>query len=258
MPIVASNINKTFVGSEMALTDEVCGQFFALLAEQVHGDKQQLNHGVNDREDEYIKQFNAYSLWLWHIIQIQTGIRPVNDAPGFLNQFNFNHDIYWVSDKSIRQGKDYGRLIPISTFLKTAIKNYISYIEHFASVHNSLYPEHKLEIDQILHSKVPFLQIFSLNPKKFMPITPRRIRGIVGKALPHQDNWLRHQLRSMLTNEVNELYICALFGHEHADQEIFHPMSSLSVNQYRKELLPQLDCVAKKLDLKQVEIKPNV
>lgn len=258
MPIVASNINKTFVGSEMALIDKVCGQFFALLAEQVHGDKQQLNHGVNDREDEYIKQFNAYSLWLWHIIQIQTGIRPVNDAPGLLNQFNFNHDIYWVSDKSIRQGKDYGRLIPISSFLKTAIKNYISYIEHFASVHNPLYPEHKLEIDQILHSKVPFLQIFSLNPKKFMPITPRRIRGIVGKALPHQDNWLRHQLRSMLTNEVNELYICALFGHEHADQEIFHPMSSERINQYRKELLLQLDRVAKKLDLKQVEIKHHV
>ena len=255
MPIVASNVNKTFIGSEMALTDKVCGQFFSLLAERVQGDRQQLDHGTNDLRSEYIKQFNAYGLWLWHIIQIQTGIRPVNDAPGFLNQFNFSHDIYWVSDKSIRQGKDHGRLIPISTFLKTALKNYISYIEHFASVHNPLYPEYKLEINKILQSKVPFLQIFSLNPKKFMPITPKRIRRAVDKALPHQDNWLRHQLRSMLTNEVDEVYVCALLGHEHADQEIFHPMSSLSINQYRTELLPHLDRVAQKLDLKQVEIK---
>ena len=255
MPIVTSNINKTYIGSEMALTDKICGQFFALLAGQVHGDKQQLNHGANDREDEYIKQFNAYSLWLWHIIQIQTGIRPVNDAPGFLNQFNFSYDIYWVSDKSIRQGKDYGRLIPMSSFLKTALKNYISYIKNFASEHNPLYPEHTLDIDKILQSKIPFLQVFSFNPKKFTAITPKRIRSAVGDALPHQDNWLRHQLRSMLTNEVDEVYICALLGHEHADQEIFHPMSSLSINQYRTELLPQLDRVAQKLDLKQVEIK---
>ena len=255
MPIVTSNINKTYIGSEMALTDKICGQFFALLAGQVHGDKQQLNYGANDREDEYIKQFNAYGLWLWHVIQIQTGIRPVNDAPGFLNQFNFSHDMYWVSDKSIRQGKDHGRLIPMSDFLKTALRNYISYIKHFASVHNPLYPEHRLNINKILQSEEPFLQIFSLNPKKFMPITAKRIRNTVGKALPHQDNWLRHQLRSMLTNEVDELYVCALLGHEHADQEIFHPMSSLSINQYRAKLLPHLDRLAQKLDLKQVEIK---
>lgn len=252
---VASNENKIFVGSNMALTDKVCGKFFALLADNVQGDSRQLNRGKNDREDEYIKQFNAYSLWLWHVIQIQTGIRPVNDVPGFLNQFNFSHDMYWVSDKSIRQGKDYGRLIPISHFLKTALKNYISYIKHFASEHNSLYPEHRLEIDKILQSEISLLQIFSFNPKKFMPITPRRIRSAVGNALPHQDNWLRHQLRSMLTNEVDELYICALFGHEHADQEIFHPMSSVSINQYREELLPQLDRVVQKLDLKQVEVR---
>lgn len=88
-----------------------------------------------------------------------------------------------------------------------------------------------------------------------MPITAKRIRNTVGKALPHQDNWLRHQLRSMLTNEVDELYVCALLGHEHADQEIFHPMSSLSINQYRAKLLPHLDRLAQKLDLKQVEIK---
>ena len=255
MPIIASNVNKTFIGSEMALTDKVCGNFFALLARKVQGDRQQLSHGTNASEDEYIKQFNAYGLWLWHVIQIQTGIRPVNDAPGFLNQFNFSHDMYWVSDKSIRQGKDYGRLIPLSDFLKKALKNYISYIKHFASVHNPLYPDHKLEINKILQSEVPFLQVFSLNPKKFMPITPKRIRNTVGKALPHKDNWLRHQLRSMLTNEVDEVYVCALLGHEHADQEIFHPMSSLSINQYRAKLLPHLDRVAQKLDLKQVEIK---
>ena len=255
MPIVASNTNKIFIGSDMALTDKVCGDYFSLLANSVRGDSQQLNRGKNDREDEYIKQFNAYSLWLWHVIQIQTGIRPVNDVPGFLNQFNFSHDMYWVSDKSIRQGKDYGRLIPISHFLKTALKNYISYIKRFASEHNSLYPEHRLEIDKILQSEVSLLQVFSFNPKRFMPITPKRIRSTVGNALPHQDNWLRHQLRSMLTNEVDELYLCALFGHEHADQEIFHPMSSLSIDQYSKELVLKLDRVAQKLALKQVEIK---
>ena len=38
------------------------------------------------KQDRYIEQFNAYSIWLWHIIIIQTGIRPVKHAPGTSTQ----------------------------------------------------------------------------------------------------------------------------------------------------------------------------
>lgn len=254
MPIVASNINKKYIGSEMALDNKVCSNFFSLLNTHVQDYNGRLIRDAKNGRDIYIEQFNAYSLWLWHIIQIQTGIRPVNDVPGYLHQFNFMHDIYWVSDKAIRQGDDGGRLIPISHFLKIALQNYLTYLKQFASVHNPIYPKHQLPIEEILQSQIPLLQVFSYNPKGFVAISPGRIRRLLGSFLTHQDNWLRHQLRSMLTNKVDEVYICALFGHEHADQEMFHPMSSSSIMPYKSTLAAFLDEVAQELQLTQVEV----
>ena len=254
MPIIASNINKKYIGSEMALDDKVCSNFFSLLNTHVQAYNGHLFRDAKNSRDTYIEQFNAYSLWLWHIIQVQTGIRPVNDAPGYLHQFNFMHDIYWVSDKAIRQGNDGGRLIPISHFLKIALQNYLIYLKQFASVHNPIYPKHQLPIEEILQSQLPLLQVFSHNPKGFVAVSPGRIRGLLGGFLTHQDNWLRHQLRSMLTNKVNEVYICASFGHEHADQEMFHPMSSSSIMSYKSAMAAHLDEVAQELQLTQVEV----
>ena len=229
--------------------------FFKILSDHVQDYNGRLIRDARNAIDTYIDQFNAYSLWLWHIIQIQTGIRPVNDAPGYLHQFNLMHDIYWVSDKAIRQGgEDNGRLIPISGFLKTALQNYLTYLNQFASLHNPIYPKHQLPIEDILQSKESLLQMFSYNPKKFRAASPGRIRGLLGGFLTHQDNWLRHQLRSMLTNKVDEVYICALFGHEHADQEMFHPMSSSSIMPYKTTMAAHLDEVAYRLQLTQVEV----
>ncbi|WP_201583269.1 hypothetical protein [Psychrobacter jeotgali] len=254
MPSLLSNSKKKYIGSEMSLKDDKCSKFFKLLTNNVHSYDHSLIRDLKINNDTFIKQFNAYSLWLWHIVQIQTGIRPVNDAPGLLNQFSFSHNLYWVSDKSIRPGEDHGRLIPISDFLKTALKNYIIYIQQFASVHNLIYTEYALPIKKIMQSEVPFLQVFNFKSQEFKPIMPSRIKGMLGNFLYHQDNWLRHQLRSMLTDRLDEVYICALFGHEHADQEIFHPMSSLPISQYKAQLSPQLDHVAEKLGLIQVEV----
>lgn len=254
MPIIASNINKKYIGSEMALDDKVCSRFFSHLNTHVQDYNGRLIRDAKIGRDTYIEQFNAYSLWLWHIIQIQTGIRPVNDVPGYLHQFNFMHDIYWVSDKAIRKGDDGGRLIPISHFLKIALQNYLIYLKQFASLHNPIYPNHQLPIEEILQSQIPLLQVFSYNPKGFVAISPGRIRRLLGNFLTHQDNWLRHQLRSMLTNKVDEVYICALFGHEHADQEVFHPMSSSSIMPYKSTLAAHLDEVAQELQLTQVEV----
>jgi len=255
MPIIASNTNKKYIGSEMALDDKACVKFFKILSDHVQAYNGRFIRDAKNGTDSYIEQFNAYSLWLWHLIQIQTGIRPVNDAPGYLHQFNFMHDIYWVSDKAIRQGgEDDGRLIPISHFLKIALQNYLIYLNQFASLHNPIYPKHQLPIEEILQSQLPLLQVFSHNPKGFVAVSPGRIRGLLGGFLTHQDNWLRHQLRSMLTNKVDEVYICALFGHEHADQEMFHPMSSSSIMPYKSVMAAHLDEVACELQLMQVEV----
>lgn len=248
---------QSYIGSDMALNKLTCQKFFAELANGVESFNGRLERNLNIRKDRYIEQFNAYGIWLWHIIMIQTGIRPVVHAPGVLNQLDFIAELFWVSDKEERQGQEQGRLIPLSRFLIIAIQNYINYIEEFASLHNVIYPSEQFPIDDILNSCQPLIQIFSKNPKGFSGITPSKVRYQLKSFFSHQDNWLRHQLRSMLVDNTPEYLICALYGHEHPDQEAMHPMSSLSINELKK-VSDYLDEIACELNLKQVEVTVHV
>ena len=250
----SENIERqSYIGSDMALNKLTCQKFFSELANGAESFNGCLERNLSIRQDRYIEQFNAYGIWLWHIIMIQTGIRPVVHAPGVLNQLDFIAGLFWVSDKEERQGQEQGRLIPLSRFLIIAIQNYINYIEEFASLHNVIYPSEQFPIDDILNSRQPLIQIFSKNPKGFSGITPSKVRYQLKRFFSHQDNWLRHQLRSMLVNRAPEHLICALYGHEHPDQEAMHPMSSLSINEL-KGISNYLDEIAYELNLKQVEV----
>ena len=253
MSSTKSNRYKKYVGSDMTLNTDICQKFFDELAEAAESYNGRLKRNINIRQDRYIEQFNAYGVWLWHIIFIQTGIRPVKHAPGLLNQFDFRQGLLWVSDKEERHGQGQGRLIPLSNFLITAIQNYIEYIKQFAVMHNAIYPNDQFPINNILNSSQPLIQLFSKNPKGFSGITPSKVRYQIKHFFSHQDNWLRHQLRSLLTNRSPEHLVCALYGHEHPDQEAMHPMSSLSINELKK-LSADLDKVAVELNLRQVEV----
>ncbi|WP_198334116.1 hypothetical protein [Psychrobacter namhaensis] len=246
--------NKPHIGSDMALNRGVCQKFFEQLADAVESFNERLIRDLSIKQDRYIEQFNTYSIWLWHIIMIQTGIRPVVHAPGLLNQFDFRARLFWVSDKEERQGQSQGRLIPLSQFLIIAIQNYIKYIKQFAALHNVIYPSVQFPIDDILNSRQPLIQLFSKNPRGFSSIAPSKVRYQLKSFFSHQDNWLRHQLRTLLTNRAPEHLIRALYGHEQPDQEAMHPMSSLSINKI-KSLHNYLDEVACELNLKQVEVR---
>lgn len=245
--------NKPYIGSDMALNRGICQKFFEQLTGAVESFNGRLIRELSIKRDRYIEQFNTYSIWLWHIIMIQTGIRPVVHAPGLLNQFDFQARLFWVSDKEERQGQCQGRLIPLSQFLITAIQNYIEYIKQFAALHNVIYPSVQFPIEDILNSRQPLIQLFSKNPKGFSGITPSKVRYQLKSFFSHQDNWLRHQLRTLLTNRAPEHLIRALYGHEQPDQEAMHPMSSLSINKI-KSLSDYLDEVACELNLKQVGV----
>ena len=247
---VSTNGHKSHVGSDMVLETSTCQQFFNQLAMSAESYNERLNHSI----ERYIAQFNSYSVWLWHIIMIQTGIRPVKHVPGLLNQLDFKRRILWVSDKEERHGQSDGRLIPLSEFLVAAIQNYIDYIKQFAAIYNPICPKTPYPIDAILQSQQPLIQIYQKNPKDFIGITPSRVRYELQEFFSHQDNWLRHQLRSMLTGRVPDYLICALYGHEHPDQEFMHSMSSSFINQLH-QLSSHLDAITDELCLKQIEVR---
>lgn len=241
-----------FFGSEIALKDTIVKRYFAELANWVTS--------YNGRKfkdspsgDEYLLQYQAYTLWLWCIFMLLAGLRPVNDAPGYLNQINIEYQLLWVSDKEIRSSDSGGRLIPMCDFLIHALQNYLNFIRQFAFQHNVAGLSNSYPLEEILTSKRPLLQLYNFKRKKFENIKPRTVGNALKDFLPHQDNWLRHQARTLLTGKVDENLICAFFGHELADQEFWHPFSSMSLNAY-KTLRNAVENMANHLELEQLEV----
>lgn len=236
------------LGSQMAIREDKCALFFSLL----HNNAMCFESSVKRLSSEQLTaQFNAYTLWLFHLINLLTGIRPVKHSPGFLNQFNLEYRIFWVSDKSASK-KDVGRLIPICHFLHKAIENYLNYLQRFNDNYTPLNPDNPFPLTDIMASKRPLLHLFHLN--KFKPITPYYVAQELQGFLNHNTNWLRHQLRTMLSQRnVPEYLICEVFGHEDWDIQMFEPNSDASIQQLQ-QLSTHLDVIADELQLKQVEV----
>lgn len=253
------NEKSTAIGSDMALNEDTVKQFFIELADWVksYNGKKSKN---TPNGDEYILQFQAYTIWLWFVFLLLTGIRPVNHAPGFLNQINLTHKLLWVSDKEVRQtgrkldkGGD-GRLIPLCDFLIQAIENYLAYIQKFAIQHNVTGTDKAFDLQAILNSEIPLLQFYNFRHKSFEGIKPKSVSNQLRHFIQHQDNWLRHQTRSFLTGKTADLMINALYGHELADQEFWHPFSSMPLNEF-KQIRTPLQNIAEMLELEQIKVK---
>ena len=256
--VLPPNESEIFIGSEMALNEKTVKQFFKELAGWVtsYNGKKSKN---SPNGDEYILQFQAYTIWLWFVILLLTGIRPVTHAPGFLNQINLKHKLLWVSDKEVRQtnrktdkGGD-GRLIPLCNFLITAIENYLLYIRKFAIQHNVIGTVNSYDLQGILQSELPLLQFYNFHTRNFEGIKPQSVSNQLKDFIKHQDNWLRHQTRTFLTGKTSEIMINALYGHELADQEFWHPFSSISLNDF-KQTGTHLQAIAETLNLEQIKV----
>ncbi len=235
-------------GSQIALIQPTSSKLFEILRNRV------IQFELMDNPHTFqtmTGHFNAYTTWLWHVIMLLTGIRPVKHAPGFLKQINLDYKLLWVSDKA-KDTKDPGRLIPICDFLSTAIKNYIAFLRRFTSRFNLLFPSQAFPIERVLNSETTFLQIHTYDG--FWPIKPSNISRELRSFWHHEDNWLRHQLRSQLTRRCPEYLLQAMFGHEDWDIQMFEADSCASISELHA-LTPALDEVAKDLNLQQIDVK---
>lgn len=176
----------------------------------------------------YIDKFNLYNLWLWHICLLLTSVRSVEGAPGFLNQFNLDLGLAWIQDKEERAGSEAQRLVPVCTFLKTAIEDFVKYLEEFDAKYRKLNPNLGNDISDILNSRRPLLNYYN-GKGKMTAISPKFIMDTLKTSFAFKTDWPRHLGQKFLHESgVDEAIIMAIFGHEMAGQESHQKFSSLS------------------------------
>lgn len=209
-------------GSLKAPTPTTVTSIFAYLYAQVVQSMHQF---------DVIASYNHYNIWLWHILLLFTGARPVKDFPGLLKDFDLDQGWLWVSDKEIHGRNDDGRLLPLCVFLSNELKCYLKYLRSNAASIEAHIESSSQHIHEIFDSKRPLLGIFM--DGQWQSLSPAIITQFTEGMQLDQANWLRHTTRGFLTDKAEESFILALFGHEKNQQEMGSAYSSLPLNTYR-------------------------
>lgn len=209
-------------GSRKAPNQRVVKDIFAVLKFNIFSQKQA----------DWISIFNHYNVWMWHLLLLFTGARPVSEFPGFLKSFNLRRQILMISDKEIGGRQGYGRLVPLNNFIAEELQKFVKFLNYIKRQIASTDTDNQQYIQQILESEIPLLNIF--NNGKWQTLGPAVVSNFHPELGLEKPNWHRHTARAFLSNKISEAEILALFGHEPMQQEAAHPHSSLSFSQYFK------------------------
>lgn len=181
-------------------------------------------------EYDLIAAYNHYNIWLWHILLLFTGARPVKDFPGFLKDFDLDQGWLWVSDKEIHGRNEDGRILPLCSFLRNEMNCYMAYLQRNASSLETQAENASRHINEIMASTKPLLAVYLEG--QWQSLSPAIVAVFTEGMQLEQANWLRHTTRAYLTGKAEESLILALFGHERNQQEMGNAYSSLALNTY--------------------------
>lgn len=174
-----------------------------------------------------IEFHNSYVLYIYRMLSLSSGYRPVVGTGGRLSDICLETGRYWISDKERRVGIA-ARMIVLPQLM---IKQVSAYKEHLLTLQfytNSLHPEVLTRICQIIDGSDDFLFIFSNDIA--VSVSPSSIRPYVNEQFPLAPNWNRHFLRShlMRNEKISPALIDCFMGHEESGQEGFNRFSSFS------------------------------
>ncbi|MDE2421346.1 MAG: hypothetical protein KGO49_09235 [Gammaproteobacteria bacterium] len=234
--LLGSQHSSNSCGSQITVTPKLVSAFFSELRLYILDQK------------SHIDKFNYYSIWLWHVVLLLTSCRPVNHAPGMLNQIDLKSRLLWLSDKEGRNSAANGRFLPVCEFLAQAIADYLSFLKQFYERYNFLGIDTFDSIQNIFNSSHPLINLFiKANNRQLQdsrlhlyagyvlePITPGLVKDNLEHSFPLPLNWTRHFGRYYLANKAVKTHLIdALFGHEAPNQEALHPFSSVPINELK-------------------------
>lgn len=229
------------IGSQNCPDYPIVNSFLDLLCQKV------------DVPTDYIEKFNAYSIWLWHVSLLLTSVRAVEGAPGYLDQFNFQAGLIWISDKEERATTSSQRYVPLCQFLIEAISRYLDFLKSFASRFCRLDMRIKYWIEEIMNYERPLINLFN-KKGELEAIRPALVRNEIQKNFKFKEDWTRHVGQRYLHEQnINESMILSIFGHEMMGQESWRKNSSISIGDIL-DLRPTYQALAHKLELRQVQL----
>lgn len=223
-------VKKTF-GSQIAPSFEAASELMQLLKENVV------------KFDVSIENFNHYALYMWHLIQLLTGMRPITGL-GFLQDIDIANGLMSVKDKDNRAVPN-SRLVPLCDLLCDELQKYLSFQQTFLLRHQLTEIGNLEQLS--LHADNRYV-VYVVENKRLKPVSV----GFVKQHIDFlQENWPRHLVRSYLSlihPNAPEALVNGLFGHEQPMFEVLGQFSCVSVAQI-KSMAYYVDELAANLNL---------
>ena len=193
---------------------------------------------------------NSYSLYIYRLICLASGYRPVVGACGRISDICLESGKYWISDKERREGVA-ARMIVLPEIAIQQVENYITHLDSLHFLGQSQVPELAEHIALIKAGYADML--FFINKSKIIQISPKTLKPFMTEQFPVAPNWHRHFLRSFLMTRENitPSMIDCFMGHEEMGQEGFGRFSGFSYADF-KELSNVLQQLLISLEFKSV------
>lgn len=189
------------------------------------------------------QKVNAYSVWLWFCCLLATGGRPVEGAPGRVEDYDSTTKMLYVHDKK-SASRPVGRFIPLNDFVVQELEQYLKFLN-----------DHKI-LKKFPTRKTGYLLYYIPQKNveqnaKSQPVTAKFIESFLSEKFPDlvqlYPNWIRHFVRNYLV--LPEAVFKTWFAHDQVDEVGFANTSSLQPYIYMELIRSQTTDMFKKLGL---------
>ena len=194
---------------------------------------QQINQLKQHQKRNLVLLHNQYVFYIYRMITMATGYRPVTGVGGTLKDINFISSQFWISDKESRDQTS-ARLIVLPTIVIQQLKAYLAYLKELKYLVKINMPNISGRIDGILSSDEHIL-FFIEDNNEIVEISPTSIQPYMDVLFKLPLNWHRHDLRSRLVPlELPAALKSYYMGHDEMGQEGLGRYSGLSYCDLKK------------------------
>lgn len=207
--------------------------------------------GKHEFDSDWIRFHNRFTAYCVVTQGLLTGIRPTHNGFIPLADMLLEAKVAVVRDKDSAD-EYHTRTIPLHPI---AVRIAQAYHEHMSAVLGRLHRIGLLHKWRAIGSPIPFFFTNAQNADTnyniaIMPFKPSLLSQELSPYFDLPPNSNRKLLRSEFEkNAVPFACIDALLGHANLGETIWHPHATLSLEDVRKTLLPELDKLASKLNI---------
>ena len=244
IPNIALNVDDgKSIGSPLMLKDD----------EIIKVNKQHIHHIKELRtfSREKIRLHNEYVFYVYKMLILASGYRPVTGTGGKFDDINFISNEYWISDKENRD-RDSARIVVLPEMVIQQLNEYKKHLSELKYQIKFKATAIAKRIDEVFGNNKHFLFLIS-DDEVIAEVTPKTIKPFMDTQFPVQLNWNRHYIRSKLMMlNISPSIIYHFMGHDDIGLEGMGRYSGLSYADF-KGLATKINTVLEELKFEVVE-----